>query len=87
MPKRGTSKSKKQAQAIKCFKVGMFRLLAHRAFVDYLTVKKTFKNTEPEHFLEDWSNKISPPMYKEEEKAFWGEFMYLLVERSEKFCE
>lgn len=82
MPKRGTTKTKKMVGATDCFKIAAFRLLAHRAFVDYCMAKEAFGSVEPEHFVEDWVCRFVPSMGKKEEVAFWGEFMYMMVERS-----
>jgi len=82
MAKRGTAKPKKEANSTKCFKLAAFKLLAHKAYCDYMVAQKVFKNVEPEHFLEEWTSKLCPAMYKEEQKAFWIEFMYLYVNKA-----
>ena len=82
MAKRGTTKPKKMVGATDCFKIAAFRLLTHRAFVDYITALTLCRSVEPEHFVEDWVARFAPAMGKKEEVAFWGEFMYMMVERT-----
>jgi len=83
MAKRGTSKPKKMVGATNCFKLAAFRLLAHKAFVDFKLTQSVFPCTEPEHFVEDWIKKnLNITLHKAEEHSFWNEFMYLLIEKA-----
>ena len=58
------------------FKIAGFKLLANKAYTDYVfSLKK--EPVEPEHFLEEWEQDLSP----EEKITFTREFMGLLAKK------
>jgi hypothetical protein len=75
-----TTREKKLEKEVRDLRLFHYRIIAQKAFLDYAIIRKLSCGAiEPESFLSKWSLQFLPKMRANEKKAFWKEFMTMLV--------
>lgn len=75
-----TARERKLEKEVKQLRLFHHRIAAQKAFLDYSVLRTiSFGAVEPENFLDKWARQFLPKMSSLERKAFWHQFMNLLV--------